>query len=266
MIAGCGWACAFLLGVVVLRLRRRLELVARAEHELRGPLTAFGLCLDAARRTPAGRRLGVVLDAELARARVALDDLAAARRGRRAASAVAEDVRVDRLVRSSAAAWEPGARVGGRRVRVRFEAGAAVVRGDRRRLAQALGNVMANAVEHGSGDVAVRGVRADDRVRIEVSNAVGADGAGRAGGPAAGGGSGAAGVLAARGGSAAPSGSGAPPGSAAPPGLLGFGDRRDRRGRGLEIAADAAADVGGTLTTGVGERRAVTILDLPVEP
>ncbi|MFL5958396.1 MAG: hypothetical protein ACJ756_13190, partial [Solirubrobacterales bacterium] len=103
-----GWLVAGCLSLVVVRLRVRLELVARAEHELRGPLTAFSLALDAARGTPAGRRLAVVLDAELARARAGLADLAAARSGRRAAP-VPSPVRVDRLLRSSAAAW--GAKV-----------------------------------------------------------------------------------------------------------------------------------------------------------
>jgi signal transduction histidine kinase len=92
------------------------------------------------------------------------------------------------------------------------------MRGDRRRLAQALGNVMANAAEHGSGDVSVVASRADDRLRIEVTNAVASHGGGR------------------------------------------------DRGRGLEIAADAAADNGGTLTTAVGPRRALAVLDLPLEP
>src|SRR4051812_15801387 len=86
-----GWALAR-------SYRRRLELVARAEHELRGPLTAFSLALDAARGTHPGRRLAVVLDAELARARAGLADLSAARSGRRAAP-VREPVRVDRLLR-----------------------------------------------------------------------------------------------------------------------------------------------------------------------
>src|SRR3954468_12938089 len=84
-----GWLVAGGLAVVAVRLRLRLERVARAEHELRGPLTAFGLALDAARGTPAGRRLAVVLDAELARARAGLADLAAARSGRRAGGGAA---------------------------------------------------------------------------------------------------------------------------------------------------------------------------------
>ena len=50
-------------------LQRRLELVARADHELRGPLTA--LLMAAERGLPPG--------AELARVRLGLEDLAAAR-------------------------------------------------------------------------------------------------------------------------------------------------------------------------------------------
>jgi signal transduction histidine kinase len=217
-----GWLAAACLAVVVVRLRRRLELVARAEHELRGPLTAFYLALDAARGSSAGRRLAIVLDAELARARAGLADLAAARHGRRAVLA-RETVRVDRLLRSSGAAWDEAARAaGGRRVRVLWTAGLATVRGDRSRLAQAFGNVMSNAVEHGSGDVSVLARRtAPDRLRIEVTNEAG----------------------------------------------LPAGDARDDdRGRGLDIAADAAADAGGTLVTAVGPRRTTAILDLPLEP
>jgi signal transduction histidine kinase len=168
-LAVAGWLAAVALAVVVAALRRRLELVARAEHELRGPLTAFSLALDSARGTPSGRRLGVVLEAELARARAGLADLAAARTGRRQ-PALREPVAVERLVRSSAAAWEPAARRRGSRVRVRSSAGLVVVRGDRDRLAQALGNVMANAVEHGEGDVSVSTSRTSDGVRIEVTN------------------------------------------------------------------------------------------------
>jgi hypothetical protein len=94
-----------------------------------------------------------------------------------------------------------------------------VVRGDRSRIAQALGNVMANAVEHGAGDVSVVASRTPDRLRIEVTNATRPD----------------------------------------------AGDVRPGRGRGLDIAADAAADSGGTLTAAVGPRRASAVLDLPLE-
>ena len=157
-----GWLLAGGLAAVVVRLRLRLELVARAEHELRGPLTAFALALDAARGTAAGRRLALMLDAELARARAGLADLAAARSGRQVAP-VRSQVLVDRLLRSSAAAWGATVRSG---------AGSAVVRADPTRLASALGNVLSNAAEHGDGEVSVATRRLGDRVRIEVTNPV----------------------------------------------------------------------------------------------
>src|SRR3954466_2534056 len=100
-----GWLVAGWLAAVVVRLRLRLELVARAEHELRGPLTAFALALEAGRR---GREVAEALEAELARARTALADLTAARCGRRSRS-VPRRLELERLARSAAAAW--GARV-----------------------------------------------------------------------------------------------------------------------------------------------------------
>jgi signal transduction histidine kinase len=149
------WALAFLLAVAVLRLRRRLELVARAEHELRGPLTAVALAAESLRR---GR--DVDLDAELARARTALADLTEARRGRRAV-AVPRPLDLERGVRSSAGAW--GASVD-------WRAGPAAVSADGGRVAQALGNVLANAAEHGTGDVTVVAERDESRVRVRVAN------------------------------------------------------------------------------------------------
>jgi signal transduction histidine kinase len=142
-----GWLVALALAVMVVRLRRRLELVARAEHELRGPLTAFAL------QAPE-------LEAELARARTALDDLTAARTGRRIASRP-RSVDVERLLRSSAAAW--GARLEwcGGETRVVAEEG---------RLAQAVGNLLANAAEHGDGQVTVAARRAGGGLHVEVVN------------------------------------------------------------------------------------------------
>ena len=131
----------------VLVLQRRLELVARADHELRGPLTA--LLMAAERGLPPG--------AELARVRLGLEDLAAARSGRRVAAA---RERVDLFELTRAAARGAAA--------VDWDAGRTVVRTDPRRLTQALGNLLANAAEHGRGPVVVRGRRAGERVRIEV--------------------------------------------------------------------------------------------------
>jgi len=53
-------------------------------------------------------------------------------------------------------------------MRLRWDAGPVAVRADRGRLAQAFSNLLANAIEHGSGRVDVHGTRVGDRVRVEV--------------------------------------------------------------------------------------------------
>jgi signal transduction histidine kinase len=165
-----GWAVGALLLVVVVRLRRRLELVAVAAHELRGPAAAIAFAVATLRREPGGVRRALRFESELERIRAGLADLDAARAGRRATD-LPRTVGLEHAVRGSAAAWQPppGSR---RDVRVRWEAGHALVRADRGRLAQALGNLMANAIEHGSGPIEVRAVRKGPRaVRVEVKDA-----------------------------------------------------------------------------------------------
>lgn len=165
MSALAGWMLAAALAVAWLRLRRRLELVAVAEHELRGPVTAIGLAATALRREPGGLRRALAFESELERMRAGLDDLAAARAGRRG-SVRPVALPLERVLRGATAAWRPA----GRPMRFRWEAGPAIVRADRRRLAQAFSNLLANAVEHGTGRVEVRGSRTGERVRVEISD------------------------------------------------------------------------------------------------
>jgi signal transduction histidine kinase len=171
-----GWALAGALGIRCSRLgrgaaalARRLDAAGDAEHELRGALTAFGLGLDRLARDPLGRRLSRTLGSELLRARAALDDLAAARRS----EALRRDpapMALDRAARSAAAAWRPAARRAGRRIEVDWRAGPVRVHADHGRLAQALGNLLSNAVEHGAGPVRVEATRQGQRVRLAVVN------------------------------------------------------------------------------------------------
>jgi signal transduction histidine kinase len=147
-------------------LRRGRELVARACHELRGPLTAAHLALHAS--DGPGARLAAI-DLELKRAGLALDDLAAARSGRQAADR-AEVVDIGELLTYQAATWEAIAPVFGCDLRVRDVAPDVHVCGDRVRLAQAVGNLVANALEHGAGTVEVSARAVSGRVRIEVSD------------------------------------------------------------------------------------------------
>ena len=140
---------AFLAAWRAAVLQRRLLLVARAEHELRGPLTSLLMACE--RGLPPG--------ADLARVRLGLADLAAARCGRRAA-ARPEPVALPALARATA----PG------RAIVDWQAGPALIHADPRRLSQALGNLVANAAQHGRGQVVIRGRRAGSSVRIEVAD------------------------------------------------------------------------------------------------
>jgi signal transduction histidine kinase len=146
---------ALALCIRVVRDARRMRLVTHAEHELRGPLQAIALAAPDA------------CGAEVERARVALADLAAARSGRRA-RAEAEVIRLDRVVWRAAAGWDLAARQAGGGVHLDWAAGPVSVRADRGRLAQALGNLLANAVEHGGAQIRVSGRRTQRGVRVEV--------------------------------------------------------------------------------------------------
>jgi DNA-binding response OmpR family regulator len=208
-------------------LRRRRELVARACHELRGPLTAAHLALHAGARhgeAPPPRLAAIEL--ELKRAGIALDDLAAARKGRRAADRD-EPVDVGDLLAYQALTWRVVASVFDCRLELVESGPGAIVRGDRVRLAQAVGNLVANALEHGAGRVELLARAQGDRVRIEVAD----EG----------------------------------PGLPAPVRDLTRRPRagRGRRGRGLAIAADIADRHGGRLVAAPSARGARLALELP---
>jgi signal transduction histidine kinase len=142
----------------VLADHARMRLIAEAEHELRGPLQAIVLAAEGSRAD---------LGADLERARIALADLAAARTGRRA-DADAEPIRLDRLVWRAATASDLAARRIGGGVHLDWSAGPVTIQANRGRLSQALGNLLANAVEHGGGQVRVIGRKSKRGIRVEV--------------------------------------------------------------------------------------------------
>lgn len=139
----------------------RPELIARAEHELRGAATALSLACDAVRRDPAARHHAVVIEAQLDRLRAGLADLDAARRGTRVTPAPAA-VELSSLTRAAVRPWKDAT--------FAWEGGPVSARLDRRRFAQALGNVLGNAAEHGAGPIRVLGRAVDGGVSVEVSN------------------------------------------------------------------------------------------------
>jgi signal transduction histidine kinase len=179
-----GWALAGGAFGGLLLLRRRLALVARAEHELRGPVTVLSLTAERLRRDRAAEHHAFPLESELARLCQGLDDLAAARHGARAQPGrAATPAPLEAMTRSAVAGWAPLFRRWGRSPRMSWEAGPATVDMPRGRAAQALGNLLANAAEHGAGRVEVRGEESPRGVRVEVRSAgrprPGASGSGR---------------------------------------------------------------------------------------
>jgi signal transduction histidine kinase len=149
------------------RLARHAEEVARACHELRAPITAARLGLELAvrvRELPSSRVRAIEL--ELARASLALEDLSSARAG--FPPARVEPVDLKELAADSVEAWRAVAAVRGASVTLDCPGGEWRVLGDRLRLAQALGNLIANGVEHGRGQVEVRLRHQPGKLRIEV--------------------------------------------------------------------------------------------------
>jgi signal transduction histidine kinase len=171
-----GWALAVLAAGAALAARHglhtRMEAVARACHELRGPLTAvrLGLSLPTGAGGLSSARLEAI-DVELARATLALDDLARARQPAAGGTPGAlERVSLSRLLTAMVAAAQGTAAVTHATVTGSWEGVDGVVWGDRPRLAQALGNLIANAVEHGGGAVRVRGELRGARAQITVDD------------------------------------------------------------------------------------------------
>jgi signal transduction histidine kinase len=176
-----GWALAAASSLAVVALwrdrRARREAIARACHEVRGPITAVRLGLELCARAgdlePPRLR---ALQAELGRAGLALEDLTHATVGAasaprsRARPGMLERVALGSLVDEAVAAAAGRAEAAGAAVSGAWDGTAAVVWGDRLRLAQALGNLVCNAVEHGGGHVRVRGELRGGRARITVDD------------------------------------------------------------------------------------------------
>jgi signal transduction histidine kinase len=222
-----GWLLALAVTAlafrVELRARRRAELVARACHELRGPLTAAGLALySAGRRGEAPSRRVAAVDLQLRRAELALTDLALAPRGARARDHVAP-VAVAELLAAEAASWREVAHAHGCDLVLAQPLPDVLVRADARRLSQAAGNLVANALEHGAGTVRLGARAGGGRVRIEVCD----DG----------------------------------PGLAAP--IPDLSRPRGPRGRGLAIVAEVARRAGGALHAAPSARGARLVIELP---
>ncbi len=142
----------------------------RALHEVRRPLQALVLLEEGsgqpAASPPAASRRGLL---EVAAS--ALQDLDGAVNGD-APSRPSRRFSCREVVLAALERWRPvAARTGG--IRVYWDAGPAPVEGDAVQMAQALDNLIANAIEHGGPPVVVTGAQVVSRIRITIANGAG---------------------------------------------------------------------------------------------
>jgi signal transduction histidine kinase len=160
-----GWPVVLSMAAAVamqsLRAGRRRSALNEALHELRRPLQAVALA--------AGPQFGGSADAgepiELAAA--ALQRLDREINGGPLATTLGS-VDTAALVRSAVARWQARVQVAEGSLELRWGAGEALVSGDRASLAQALDNLIVNAIEHGGPTIVVAGRLLEGRLRIAV--------------------------------------------------------------------------------------------------
>jgi signal transduction histidine kinase len=227
-LAACAAVMTVCAAVGLWHHRRGAARVARCAHELRGAVGALRLGLDLALAcgSLSGERLGA-LDLQLCRAAAALEELSGA-----PGTPDLRLVAVPALLADTVTSMQPLAGRRGADLRL-LEIPEAAVVGDRGRLAQALGNLIANAIEHGGRRICVSGRMGEALVRLEVRD----DGPGmrRAAGPGG-------------------------PRRMLPRAIVG------RHGHGLAVAGDVAIEHHGRLLSVPSESGAQMVLELPLAP
>lgn len=151
-------------------LHRRSGLLLDAIHEARRPLAAVMLGLDCVAREASNQRVDshcTALRGEIGRAALALDSMGGRRR-----CPVLVPVDLSSVAEQLARAWAPLAsgRGGSISLGSKVSGGLAEALGDPTEVAQAASNLVANAVEHGSGPVEIGIQRTAGRVSLVVTN------------------------------------------------------------------------------------------------
>lgn len=148
-----------------LRAGRRRSALNEAVHELRRPLQAVALAST-------GQRVGAAsgLDRSLHLARTALERLDREINGGGPSAPACEDVACRPLLHEATGRWRARAALGDGSLELRWRAGEATVVGNRSDLAQALDNLIVNAIEHGGPEIVVEGRVQGDRLRLCVED------------------------------------------------------------------------------------------------
>jgi signal transduction histidine kinase len=210
------------------RAGRRRERVNRALHELRRPLAALALAMPADSAPATGH---------LERAISALEQLDAELNGGRRAGGPSI-VEPERIAADAVARWRPLAERAGRTIELRWRANGSRVRCDPAAVDRALDNLIGNALEHGAGPISVEGAIRASRLRVFV-----VDGAG-----------------------SGPPSAPAPPrvGQRRLPGSSRRWGRDPRRGHGLRLVAEFAAEHGGRFAACRHGNGACAVIELPL--
>jgi signal transduction histidine kinase len=214
-----------------LRANRRRVRLNRALHELRRPLQVLTL----AAHTPAPSAETRHGQLELALEALGELDRIVNGRARSRARRIAD---AGELAREAVGRWRTPAALAGRRIELRWRAAGSRVACDPAAIARALDNLIANALEHGRGPVLIEGQLRMGRLRLLVSDGVHA------------------GAVAA-----------APVAFGAWPRRGGRGLRRPhdpRRGHGLRVVAEVAAEHGGRFASCRHDGGACAVIELPL--
>ncbi len=160
-----GWPLAASMAAIAaargLRDGRRRSALNEALHELRRPLQAIALA--------SGSAAPPVVGSSVQLAAAALERLDREVNGG-ALERPAEAVEVRPLLESAVRRWRARASLGGGSLDLRWRAGRAVVMGDRVSLAQALDNLIVNAIEHGGPTISIDARPYKGRVRIVIAD------------------------------------------------------------------------------------------------
>jgi signal transduction histidine kinase len=224
-----GWPMALTLAGVVaaqgLQAGRRRTALNRALHELRRPLQALAL----AGGTAGGAAPVVESSVQLAAA--ALERLDREVNGG-GLQRPFETIELRALLEAAVRRWQARAALGGGSLQLRWRAGRATVQGDRVELAQALDNLLVNAIEHGGPGISVDVRPYKGRVRVLVADS------GRAARPAE--------------------------RRESPAEAIARLSGRRRRGHGLAVVRRVAAAHDGRFALRRSERGSLALLELPV--